>query len=76
MAKGVLYSFLNERYNKKLPTIITLNTALHAADPLAPGRLALQEIMGGAVLDRAIQSMWKYLEFNGPSYRSKIKMNN
>ena len=71
--KGTLYSFLNERHNKKLPTIITLNTELTAMDPVAPGRLLLQDIMGGPVLDRAIQSMWKYLVFDGPSFRSGQK---
>ena len=74
--KGMLYSFLNTRYTNNLPTIITLNTPLSAPDPKAPGRLALHDIMGGAVLDRVIQSMWKYLEFNGPSYRSNLKINN
>lgn len=74
--KGLLYTFLNNRYNKRLPTIITLNTPLGAVDPKAPGRLALHDIMGGAVLDRAIESMYDYIEFNGPSYRSKQQWGN
>ena len=68
--KGRLFSFLNQRYNDQLPTIITLNIPLTAPDPRAPGRLALHDVMGGAVLDRTIESMHAYLEFNGPSFRS------
>lgn len=66
--KEMLFSFLNERYNKKLPTIITLNTALTAPDPVAPGRLALETVTGTAVLDR-IMEMAVVAEFVGPSYR-------
>jgi|GEM_PF-2070347 len=66
--REMLFSFLNERYNKRLPTIITLNHQLTAPDPAAPGRLALESIAGGAVLDR-ITEMATVLDFTGPSYR-------
>jgi DNA replication protein DnaC len=74
--KGTLFSFLNNRYNAQLPTIITLNTPMDALDPKAPGRLALHDLMGGAVLDRTIESLWDYLEFNGPSFRSGKRWDN
>jgi DNA replication protein DnaC len=66
--REMLFSFLNERYNKRLPTIITLNTALTAPDPTAPGHMALEAITGGAVLDRIFE-MATVLDFSGPSYR-------
>lgn len=66
--REMLFSFLNERYSKRLPTIITLNTALTAPDPNAPGRMALETIVGGAVLDRIFE-MATVLDFSGPSYR-------
>ena len=74
--KGTLFSFLNRRYNDQLPTIITLNTDLNARDPDAPGRMALHDVMGGAVLDRTIESLWAHLSFDGPSFRSGRKMHN
>jgi DNA replication protein DnaC len=71
--KESLYSFLNTRHLNKLPTVITLNTRLQDTDPLASGRLALHDILGGAVLDRTIESMAAYIEFDAASYRSKKK---
>lgn len=67
-ARETLFSFLNARYNAQLPTIITLNTGLADRDPAAPGRLALEAILGNAILDR-IAEMSTVVECDGPSYR-------
>jgi len=68
--RETLYTFLNQRYVGLLPTVLTLNTALDAPDPLAPGRLALERVMGRAVLDRIYEVCWGVVEFDAPSYRS------
>lgn len=64
-AKGELYTALNYRYNQMAPTVLTLNCALD--DP------ALEKYMGRALIDRVIESAWLIVDFDGPSYRSKIK---
>lgn len=71
--RGVLFSVLNHRYNQGLPTILTLNYGPHDLDPKAAGRLALEEYMGRAVLDRVIGGAFDVIEFNGPSFRSGLK---
>lgn len=71
--RGVLYSVLNYRYNSELPTVLTFNYSPEDIDPRAPGRLALEEFLGTAVLDRIIGSAFDVIEFDGPSYRSGIQ---
>lgn len=70
--RGVLFSVLNHRYNKALPTILTLNYGPGDVDPKARGRLILEEYMGRAVLDRVIGAAFDVIEFSGPSYRSGL----
>ncbi|MGV0976392.1 MAG: ATP-binding protein [Azonexus sp.] len=60
-ARAKLFDVLNTRYNALLPTVITFNTSL--TDP------AIQDYIGGAVLDRIMQHAFDVIEFNGPSYR-------
>ena len=72
--RGVLYSVLNYRYNAELPTVLTFNYGPGDADLKAPGRLALEEFLGPAVLDRIIGSAFDVIEFNGPSYRSGVTL--
>ena len=71
-SRSVLYTALNHRYNAQLPTILTFNYGPDQADPKAPGRLALENYLGGAIFDRLIQSAYDVIEFNGPSYRSNV----
>lgn len=70
--RGVLYSVLNYRYNAELPTVLTFNFGPDEVDKNAPGRLALEAILGPSVLDRIIGSAFDIIEFNGPSYRSGV----
>jgi len=72
-ARETLFTVLNERYNNRLPTVITLNTPMTAPDPEAPGKLALQNLMGTAMLDRMIEQAWRIIEFDGVSYRSAVQ---
>lgn len=72
--KSTLYSVLNHRYNAELPTILTFNYGPGEADPQAPGRAALEQYLGRAVLDRVIGATYDIIEFNGPSYRSGMMM--
>ena len=74
-AQGELYAALNYRYNAKLPTILTFNCALMEPDPdpKAKGRMLLERYMGRALIDRVIESAFAIVEFDGPSYRSKVK---
>lgn len=73
-ARGTLYSVLNHRYNAKLPTILTFNCGPDEVDAKAPGRLALEEYMGRAVLDRVTDPKicFDVIEFTGPSFRSGL----
>lgn len=73
-SRSVLYSVLNYRYNAELPTILTFNYGPEDTDPRAPGRLALENYLGGAIFDRLIQSAFDVIEFNGPSYRSGVNL--
>lgn len=73
-SRSVLYTALNHRYNAGLPTILTFNYGPEDADPRAPGRLALENYLGGAVFDRLIQSAFDVIEFSGPSYRSGVSL--
>ena len=66
--REMLFSFVNQRYNRRLPTIITLNTGISVPDPVAPGRLALETLLGNATLDRIFE-LASVVEFDGPSYR-------
>lgn len=70
--RGVLYGVLNYRYNAELPTILTFNFGPDDADPRAPGRLALEEYLGRASLDRLIGAACDVIEFGGPSFRSGV----
>lgn len=71
--REVLFSVINHRYNAGLPTVLTFNYGPEDADPQAPGRMALEEYLGGAVLDRLIQSAFAVVDFDGPSYRSGVE---
>ena len=71
-SREVLYNVLNHRYNAQLSTILTFNYGPTDIDPQALGRLALEEYLGAAILDRLIQSAFDVVEFNGPSYRSGV----
>lgn len=71
--RGVLFAVLNYRYNSELPTVLTFNYGPNEIDPKAPGRLALEEYLGTAVLDRILGSAFDVVEFDGPSYRSGVK---
>lgn len=68
--RRTLFSVLNHRYNARLPTILTFNYSPQDIDPLAPGRLALEDYLGRAVLDRVIERVYDVIEFAGPSFRS------
>lgn len=70
--RSTLYPVLNHRYNAGLPTILTFNYGLDTVDPLAPGRLALEEYLGRAVIDRLLGAAFDVIEFAGPSYRSGV----
>lgn len=70
--RGVLYKALNHRYNAGLPTVLTFNCSPTDVDEKAPGRLALEEFMGKAVIDRFIEVSYYTIGFNGPSYRSGL----
>lgn len=69
--KSILYTALNFRYNEGLPTILTFNYSPSDMSPKNTGRLALEDYLGRAVIDR-ILDISTYIEFNGPSYRSGI----
>jgi len=71
-SRSVLYTALNHRYNAQLPTILTFNYGPDHVDPKAPGRMALENYLGGAIFDRLIQSAFDVIEFSGPSYRSGV----
>lgn len=73
-SRNTLYSVLNHRYNAQLPTILTFNYGPGDVDPKAPGRLALEEYLGRAVLDRVIGVAFDVVEFTGPSYRSGVTL--
>jgi DNA replication protein DnaC len=66
--REMLFSVINSRYNNRLPTVLTLNTALTELDAVAPGRLALESLLGAATLDRIFE-LATVVEFDGPSYR-------
>lgn len=68
--KSTLYSVLNYRYNAEMPTILTFNCGPGEMSDKAPGRLALEEYLGRAVLDRIIEVSWKMLDFDGLSHRA------
>lgn len=70
--REVLFTVLNHRYNAQLPTVLTFNYGPDDADPKSPGRLALEEYLGHAVLDRLIGAAFDVVEFDGPSYRSGV----
>jgi DNA replication protein DnaC len=71
-SKGILFLILNYRLNNDLPTILSFNWGPGDADKLAPGRLALEEYIGRASLDRVIERIWAQIEFTGESWRSGI----
>ena len=71
--KGTLYEVLNYRYNHGLPTVLTFNYGPDDVAAKAPGRLALEDYLGRAVIDRLIGAAYDMVEFVGPSYRSGIE---
>lgn len=71
--RGTLYEALNYRYNHGLPTVLTFNYGPADVAKKAPGRLALEDYLGRAVIDRIIGAAYDTVEFVGPSYRSGIK---
>ena len=72
-SREVLFSVVNERYNKGVPTVLTFNHGPGDRDPKAPGRLALATYLGEAVLDRIVGAAFDVIDFDGPSYRSGVK---
>jgi len=72
--RRVLYSVLNYRYNAELPTVLTFNFGPDELDIKVPGQLVLESILGPAVLDRVIGAAFDVIEFDGPSYRSGVKL--
>jgi len=73
--KSTLYSALNHRYNAEKPVILTFNYGPGDAAPKAPGRLALEDYLGRAVLDRVLEVSYDVIEFGGSSSRSGGKWN-
>lgn len=71
--REVLFTALNRRYNSGLPTVLTFNYGPDDRDSNAPGRLALEEYLGRATLDRLLE-VSTMIEFNGPSYRSGVRL--
>lgn len=69
--REILFQVLNHRYNASLPTVLTFNLGPEDIDPKAPGRLALETFLGKSLIDRIIERAYM-IEFDGPSYRSKI----
>ena len=71
-SRRVLFTALNHRLNEGMPTILTFNYGPGQADPKVPGRLALLDYVGEAVLDRIVGTAFDLVEFDGPSYRSGV----
>jgi len=71
--REVLFTALNRRYNARLPTVLTFNYGPDDVDRNAPGRLALEEYLGRATLDRLLE-VSIMVEFAGPSYRSGVEL--
>lgn len=71
--RRTLFSFINQRYNEGLPTVFTFNHDLGDADPLAPGRLIMERVLGHAVLDRVIERAHAVVRFDGASHRSGVR---
>lgn len=68
--REVLYPILNHRYNIAAFTVLTFNVGPGDADEDAPGRLAIEQYLGRAILDRVMERAFLAVEFSGPSYRS------
>jgi len=62
-----LYEPLNRRYVKSLPTILTFNLDPTFEDQKA--KLAIEEYIGPAVLDRIFEVAFDLIDFDGPSFR-------
>lgn len=73
--KSTLYTALNYRYNAEMPTILTFNYGPGDSSRKVPGRLALEDYLGKAVLDRILEVSFDVIEFGGVSYRSGGKWN-
>ena len=69
--RTILYKALNHRYNEGLPTVLTFNFAPTDRSPKNAGRLALEDYLGRAVIDRVIE-VSTMVKFEGPSYRSGL----
>ena len=59
-----LFTALNERYNRRLPTILTGNRS--------PGEMG--PWLGNAVTDRIIGIQFNTVQFQGKSYRSGLNL--
>lgn len=71
--KEMLFEGLNYRYNERYPTVLTFNYGPDDRDENAPGRLALEEYLGRATLDRLIELAFDVVPFLGPSHRSQLE---
>ena len=63
-----LYEPLNHRYLRSLPTILTFNLDPTLQEHQA--RVAIEEYIGLAILDRISEVAFDLIDFDGPSYRS------
>jgi len=72
--REVLYPIINHRYNVAAFTVLTFNVGPGDADEDAPGRLAIEQYLGRAVLDRVMERAFLAVEFSGPSYRSGARV--
>jgi len=59
-----LYTALGERFNRRLPTILTFN---RSPEEMAPW-------LGKAIVDRLFDVLFQVVEFNGRSHRSALDM--
>lgn len=65
--KLYLFDLINERYNKRKPTLFTTNMAVTHQDPKETPEF--QKYVGEAIMDRLRQGGGKFVTFNWPSLR-------
>lgn len=68
--REVLFPIVDRRVNACAPTILTFNRSPGEVDKVAPKRLAVEEYLGRAVLDRVMGAAFLAINFDGPSMRS------